>query len=454
MSDVAIRVEGLGKAYRIGQPQRYRTLRDSITGTLGSVTKSRIQRRPNLGSKDEAGREGPFWALRDVSFEVKQGEVVGVLGRNGAGKSTLLKILSRVTEPTEGSGFIRGRTGSLLEVGTGFHPELTGRENVYLNGAVLGMHRAEIRRKFDAIVAFAEVEQFIDTPVKFYSSGMYLRLAFAVAAHLDPEVLFVDEVLAVGDVAFQKKCLDRMRDVTTSGQTVVLVSHSLATLRALCRHTVYLDHGRLRRFGDTDTVVREYLTCDAREAGTWKRSRPIPPTPAMYFTEVAIHDVNGSVTGAVGCTEPFSIELSVCATDDITRGSISATFVSQDGTAVFTSTNNDRARAYTILRRGRHRLVFGIPKDFLAPGTYTVVLRADMPGVRGFDVIDGEIIVHVEETGSNAAILRDGRQGLVTPVLDWRDDWHVHEATDGVADSTAFPCYFVRPPQVSIGHAP
>src|SRR5262245_55876630 len=220
MSDVAIRVEGLGKQYRLGaQQERYHTFADQIKKWTS------VRRLLRRRSRDE--KRPTFWALKDVSFEVRRGEVVGVIGRNGAGKSTLLKILSRVTEPTEGGADIHGRVGSLLEVGTGFHPALTGRENVYLNGAILGMRRREVSRKFDEIVAFAEVEKFVDTPVKHYSSGMYTRLAFAVAAHLEPEILIVDEVLAVGDQAFQKKCLGKMGEVARGGRTVLFVSHNM-----------------------------------------------------------------------------------------------------------------------------------------------------------------------------------------------------------------------------------
>src|SRR5256712_2800247 len=235
MSDIAIRVESLRKLYRIGARQeRYYTLRDTLTE---AVTRP-FQKLSSFLSRNGAGSRTPeassIWALKDVSFEVKRGEVVGIIGRNGAGKSTLLKILSRITEPTKGRARIHGRVGVLLEVGTGFHPELTGRENIYLNGAILGMKKAEIDRKFDEIVAFAEVEQFIDTAVKHYSSGMYVRLAFAVAAHLEPEILLVDEVLAVGDAAFQKKCLGKIGDVARHGRTVLFVSHNLGAINRLC----------------------------------------------------------------------------------------------------------------------------------------------------------------------------------------------------------------------------
>ena len=256
MSDTVIRVENLGKKYIIGhqQQERYTSLRDVITNkvkSLGSLL--------NPQAKNENPAFEEFWALKDVSFEIKQGDRVGIIGRNGAGKSTLLKILSRITEPTKGSIKIKGRVASLLEVGTGFHPELTGRENIFLNGAILGMGKEEIKRKFDEIVAFAEVEKFLDTPVKRYSSGMYVRLAFAVAAHLEPEILIVDEVLAVGDAAFQKKCLGKMEDVGKEGRTVLFVSHNMAAIQNLCQRVVWLNQGQLIIDNQTQIVINDYL---------------------------------------------------------------------------------------------------------------------------------------------------------------------------------------------------
>ena len=249
MSDVAIRVENLSKHYRIGATQdRHDTLRDAVTGLF--------RRRPSSSAPRTSDTD--LWALKNVSFEVKQGEVVGIIGRNGAGKSTLLKILSRITEPTSGRVALHGRVASLLEVGTGFHPELTGRENIFLNGAILGMKRAEIDRQFDEIVAFAEIEKFLDTPVKRYSSGMYVRLAFAVAAHLEPEILLVDEVLAVGDAAFQKKCLGKMGDVAKNGRTVLFVSHNLAAVVHLCSQSILLNNGTISRFADSQEVLDLY----------------------------------------------------------------------------------------------------------------------------------------------------------------------------------------------------
>src|SRR2546427_397791 len=248
MSDIAIQVEGLSKQYRIGARQeRYRTFRDTFAGVFsGGSTRRR------------RGKRETVWALKDLSFEVRRGEVVGIIGRNGAGKSTLLKILSRITEPSTGYAKIYGRVGSLLEVGTGFHPELTGRENIYLSGAILGMTKREIARKFDEIVAFAELEKFLDTQVKHYSSGMYVRLAFAVAADLEPEILLVDEVLAVGDLNFQKKCLGKMGDVARAGRTVVLVSHQLNQVRRLCQRVVWIDAASVRQDGPTHEVVSAY----------------------------------------------------------------------------------------------------------------------------------------------------------------------------------------------------
>jgi len=259
MSDVAIRCEGLAKQYRIGERERYKALRDVIADAVAApLRRVRSALRQSSNGKCHSG-ETRFWALKDVSFEIKCGEKVGIIGRNGAGKSTLLKILSRITEPTHGYADIWGRVASLLEVGTGFHPELTGRENIFLNGAILGMKKAEIARKFDEIVAFAEVERFIDTPVKRYSSGMYLRLAFAVAAYLEPEILLVDEVLAVGDASFQKKCLNKMESVSEQGRTVLFVSHNISSVTRLCERTILLDSGRVTCDGPSHEVVGVYL---------------------------------------------------------------------------------------------------------------------------------------------------------------------------------------------------
>src|SRR2546427_12681936 len=271
MGDIAIRVEGLSKRYCIGASQEpYYTLRETLTESLARPFRQLWSFFSPNGAPATTPEASSIWALKDVSFDVTRGEVVGIIGRNGAGKSTLLKILSRITEPTEGRAKIHGRVGSLLEVGTGFHPELTGRENIYLNGAILGMKKAEIDRKFDEIVDFAEVDQFIDTPVKHYSSGMYLRLAFAVAAHLEPEILIVDEVLAAGVPAFQKQCLVKMGDVAKWGRTVLFVSHNMEAVQEFCGRTLLIESGSLRMDGVPDTVIFQYLASDENLQAEWR----------------------------------------------------------------------------------------------------------------------------------------------------------------------------------------
>jgi lipopolysaccharide transport system ATP-binding protein len=296
----AIDCQRLGKCYRVTQAVgdaacSYRTLREDVTGWLASPWRwFRGGRR--------AAATNEFWALRDVSFAIRPGEVVGIVGRNGAGKSTLLKVLSRITKPTAGRIALRGRVGSLLEVGTGFHPELTGRENIYLNGAVLGMRRREIGRKFDRIVEFAEIGPFLDTPVKRYSSGMYVRLAFAVAAHLEPEILVVDEVLAVGDMAFQRKCMGRMREVGQSGCTVLFVSHNMAAVESLCTRAILLDGGRLVREGDVPEIVREYRRCvvgPGENGGAQLADRNDPCRRQRVFRSVTLLDAEGTPTNFV-----------------------------------------------------------------------------------------------------------------------------------------------------------
>jgi lipopolysaccharide transport system ATP-binding protein len=278
MSDTAIAVENLGKLYHIGkEQQRHNTLRDALAAGLRAPL-GWIRRN---GKSDSGEADAIVWALRDISFDVKQGDAVGIIGRNGAGKSTLLKVLSRITEPTDGLAQIRGRVGSLLEVGTGFHPELTGRENIYLNGAILGMRRAEITRKFDEIVAFAEIERFLDTPVKHYSSGMYVRLAFAVAAHLEPEILLVDEVLAVGDLRFQQKCLGKMGEIAGEGRTVLFVSHNMIAVRSLCSRGFLLESGRLSFDGSPENCISTYISrSEDAYADTWVRNE-VPDSPLV-----------------------------------------------------------------------------------------------------------------------------------------------------------------------------
>jgi lipopolysaccharide transport system ATP-binding protein len=329
MTDIAIRVDNLSKLYHLGAlQQRHDTLRDALTGFLPRIARiTRMQKENSLNSPNsrqasqenslnspnsrQASGSDDLWALKDVSFEVQRGEVVGIIGRNGAGKSTLLKILSRITEPTSGRAEIHGRVGSLLEVGTGFHPELTGRENIYLNGAILGMRRAEIARQFDEIVAFAEIERFLDTPVKRYSSGMYVRLAFAVAAHLEPEILLVDEVLAVGDAQFQEKCLGKMRDVATGGRTVLFVSHNMGSISQLCSRAAWITNGVITAIGLTDSVIAGYLV-ETMPPSQFKPEELIRTgTGKAHFIDVRLLDASGISTASVLMGTPLNIAMTV-----------------------------------------------------------------------------------------------------------------------------------------------
>lgn len=310
MSDTIIRVENLSKKYIIDhqKQERYTALRDVIANKAKSVGRRVLK---PVGKKIANPTKEEFWALNDVSFEIKQGDRVGIIGRNGAGKSTLLKILSRITEPTKGRISINGRVASLLEVGTGFHPELTGRENIYLNGAILGMSKLEIKRKFDEIVAFAEVEKFLDTPVKRYSSGMYVRLAFAVAAHLEPEILVVDEVLAVGDAEFQKKCLGRMQNVAAEGRTVIFVSHQMAAINNLCSSCLLLQSGKLSFYGKTETAIQRYLMVNTQwkqeTKGNIQSFRPSWANPLIKSARIL--DANGEEQACFLLNSDITVEI-------------------------------------------------------------------------------------------------------------------------------------------------
>ncbi|MGE5231468.1 MAG: ABC transporter ATP-binding protein [Deltaproteobacteria bacterium] len=372
MADVAIRVEGLCKQYRLGQPARLGSLRESLTEA------ARAGWRRLRGDGSPAGRPGAFWALRDVSFDVGIGEVIGIIGRNGAGKSTLLRILSRITEPTSGRAMIRGRVGSLLEVGTGFHPELTGRENIYMNGAVLGMRKAEIVRKFDEIVAFADIGPFLDTPVKRYSSGMQVRLAFAVAAHLEPEVLIVDEVLAVGDAEFQKKCLGKMRHVSQDGgRTVLFVSHSMDAIQRLCARTVLLDRGRAVMIGETRAVVAEYLTrTQAPSApGAWIDVSGVERSGegSARVTAVQYRSDVEEAGGQPYPDGPLTVGLALVASSAVTVASVAVTLYDVHGTKLV---NADTIALGQTLRLapGEHRVTVRIPALHLNPGVYVLGL--------------------------------------------------------------------------------
>lgn len=393
MNDVALRVEGLGKRFHINPGQTrasYRTMRETLTNVFTSPF--RRDREKAIKSNDG------FWALRDVSFEVRPGEVVGLIGRNGAGKSTLLKVLSRITEPTEGHAEIRGRVGSLLEVGTGFHPELTGRENVFLNGAILGMRRAEITQKFDEIVSFAEVEKFIDTPVKFYSSGMFVRLAFSVAAHLEPEILFVDEVLAVGDSAFQKKCLGKMENVARSGRTVVLVSHNMGAIAELCTHGVLLDGGQVVLSGAIGPVIEEYAN---RLAGS---SNEIildeDETCAASFTAARVMNGAGALATTLDLEDEIILEFDYNVRERLYGLQISTTLSRNFVDLVRTFDTDMYDGAIITTEPGAHRCRMIIPPRFLKAGHYTVAVNAGTPQEVLHDV-DRALSFDIEELSEN-----------------------------------------------------
>jgi lipopolysaccharide transport system ATP-binding protein len=380
MSDIAIRVEHLSKQYAIGTGKyRYDTLRDQLAHGLKSLFGFNGHRfKQNSKLEIRNSKSDTIWALKDVSFEVKEGDVVGIIGRNGSGKSTLLKILSRVTVPTSGYARICGRVGSLLEVGTGFHPELTGRENIYLNGAILGMKKTEIDRKFDEIVAFAEIEKFIDTPVKHYSSGMYVRLAFAVAAHLEPEILIVDEVLAVGDTQFQKKCLGKMQDISTGqGRTVLFVSHNMDAIRRLCSRCLLLEDGQLIAYGNTASIAAQYLSSHSYKAQPHEwidvshASRT--GTGEARFVAVQYSSVNEAVAFQPYPKGPLEFVLAVVSDSPRSIGSIAVTLHDLSGTRLVNADTRSIDRMID-LREGLNLVRLKIKKLYLNPGIYRLAL--------------------------------------------------------------------------------
>jgi lipopolysaccharide transport system ATP-binding protein len=364
----------MSKSYRLGgQDQAYRTLRDTVSEVFTSSFR-RFGRLVGGKTNHNESLNEVFWAVKNVSFDIHRGEIVGIIGRNGAGKSTLLKILSRITEPTSGFAEIYGRVGSLLEVGTGFHGELTGRENVYLSGAILGMMRAEIQRKFDEIVAFSEVEKFIDTPVKHYSSGMYLRLAFAVAAHLEPEILIVDEVLAVGDSRFQKKCLNKMQDIGTQGRTVIFVSHDMSAVTRLCERAIYLDEGRLLLDGTAHKVTGAYLnagrgTVAARE---WPEPKKAPGGPVARLRAARVRTADGQVSDSLDIRQPVAIEMEY----DVTKHGYVLMpyfeFFTERGVLAFEANDVDPNWRRRPRPEGRWLSTVWIPGNFLAEGALSV----------------------------------------------------------------------------------
>jgi homopolymeric O-antigen transport system ATP-binding protein len=429
MNDIAIRVENLSKLYRIGAKQEsYQTLRDTLAGAAAAPFR-RIRSTFQRSDVQTFERSNAFWALKDVSLEVKRGEVVGIIGRNGAGKSTLLKILSRITEPTGGYADIYGRVGSLLEVGTGFHPELTGRENIYLNGAILGMKREEIHRRFDEIVEFAEVEQFVDTPVKHYSSGMYLRLAFAVAAHMEPEILLVDEVLAVGDAQFQKKCLGKLGEVAREGRTVLFVSHNMAALGRLCPMAVLLDNGVLALAGNASQVISTYLASSEAFSGhrEWSDLDIAPGDEFLRAVSAQILDLEGELVSDLHQDQPFVISITYRVLKPMMNANVGFELTNMEGDVIFMSFDADNP---TLSGNGRKEGLYvakcKIPANFLNEGIYLLNLHAGIPFHKQCILDQNTLRIEI-----GTAISGDGpvgrmgarRAGILAPELDWSLDY-------------------------------
>jgi len=421
-SDAAVTVEHIGKRYRIGTTTgggrySYRSLREDITGGLTSLGRRR-------GKVD--GRT--IWALRDVSFQIEQGERVGIIGRNGAGKSTLLKLLSRITLPTEGHGQIRGRVGSLLEVGTGFHPELTGRDNVFLAGAILGMHRSEIQHKLDEIIEFAGIGRFLDTPVKRYSSGMYLRLGFSVAAHMEPDVLIIDEILAVGDAEFQAKCLGRMEDTGTSGRTVVFVSHSMPSILRLCDRVILLDGGRLVADGSAREVVRTYLASGLGSAAErhWDSPEHAPGDDVVRLKGVRVCGGDGVVSEDLAIQRPIDIEVQYWhrETGSSVRPIVQVGLYNDEGTLLFVSGDSaNKAWAVTPRGPGVVTSTCRIPGNFLAEGRVVVVasvctINPLVMHAIEHDAVSFQVVDRTHGEGVRGDWVGE-YPGAVRPMLDW-----------------------------------
>ena len=440
MSRTVIQVEGLGKRYRIGQPRQHNALAHVIGDALRAPLRLlsgnfSVPSATGTGTRTDKNVNGgsPYiWALKDINFEVKEGEVVGLIGRNGAGKSTLLKILARVTRPTEGHAELHGRIGSLLEVGTGFHPELTGRENVFMSGAVLGMRAAEIRRKFDEIVAFSEVERFLDTPLKHYSSGMQMRLAFAVAAHLEPEILFVDEVLAVGDASFQKKCLGKMSDVAREGRTIIFVSHNVAAVTRLCARCILLQSGNVLQDGPTHEIINAYLSSEIATSALreWGASEA-PGDNVVRLRAVRARRFDGTTSEAFDIRQPIGIDVVFDVIEDGKDLTPNIHVFDRQGVNIFISHDMDpnwRQRSRPV---GRYISTVWIPGNFLAEGTFIVgaaITTMSPINVRLYarDAIAFQVIDSTDgdtARGDYAGSL----PGVVRPMLRWETSYEASQ---------------------------
>jgi lipopolysaccharide transport system ATP-binding protein len=416
MSSLALSVSHLSKSFNISHVNgaSYRTIHDDIMHLP--------QRLISIVKRNGRAASETFWALQDVSFEIKKGEVVGIIGANGGGKSTLLKILNRITEPTIGGADIYGRVGALLEVGTGFHPELTGRENVFLNGAILGMTRAEIRAKFDEIVAFAEIEKFIDTPVKRYSSGMYVRLAFAVAAHLEPEILLIDEVLAVGDAQFQKKSLQKMEDLAnTDGRTVIFVSHSMPTISRLCPRVIWLRGGGVAADGAAEEVIQQYCNLAGADHDrlSWPDGISNAGVTELKVMSLELLDKNGGRKAHFDYAESFRFQLTYQVCDPLPFCRIGFLVHALDGSPVFEIYDVDEDVAVGRRQRGNYLLRCEVPGNLLKPGRYSLSLNVGIPGVKNLVRLDGALQFTIHDSGLPGASMNLPRVGVIRPKTKW-----------------------------------
>lgn len=412
MSEAVIKVENLGKKYLIGhqKQEKYTALRDVISNTVSSILK------PN--NKAETTTE-EFWALKDINFEIKQGDRVGIIGRNGAGKSTLLKVLSRITEPTTGQIKIKGRVASLLEVGTGFHPELTGRENIFLNGAILGMSRIEIKKKFDEIVAFAEVEKFLDTPVKRYSSGMYVRLAFAVAAHLEPEILIVDEVLAVGDAQFQNKCLGKMKEVGDEGRTVIFVSHQMGMISQLCNQAIFFERGTLKRQGQVETIVGYYLQKTINNNKKEFVNRSTKSHKDIYISNIEPININNESGHNFGHLDRIRLKINCVIHQYSSNTFLGITVKDKLGRKVFSS--QIELKLDNKYKNINHvTSIMTIPVQLLTPGQYCIFAIVHIPKVNVIDTVDDVCWFTISDMGSEFAQYEGIDYGCIFADCEWK----------------------------------
>ena len=400
MMKPAIEIRNLGKQYKLAAAAPYISLRDIITAGI-----------KNIFSGNQKKKE-KFWALQDINLDIMPGERVGIIGRNGAGKSTLLKIISRITPPASGSAIIRGRVGSLLEVGTGFHPELSGRENIYLNGSILGLKKAEISKQLDAIIDFSGVEKFIDTPLKHYSSGMQLRLAFAVAAHLEPEILLIDEVLAVGDMEFQKKCVAKMEDISQSGdRTIVFVSHNLAHLKQLCNTAILLDAGKVISKGEVHDVIARYnQLINSSKMLSWTSGKI---EKDFYIAGIEI------LSSTINSNEKNFIRVTVSAKKKIENSIIALRYTNQDQLHVLTTSNADFSLNRETIEQGTTVYNIPLPSDILTPGHYSIEAAWIIPHVEQLDNVVGKIVFEVQNDQYAGHVLQDGRLEVVNKIIRW-----------------------------------